>query len=115
MNQSCAVTKVGATPRAPITVKGANTTMASRFVYSTLNGMFVAQLAAWMVTPIDSAAMAAEHPAHPSTTLLSRASDDPGTILRDGWEVSIPKQGKLGELPDLGAHAKSQTDDSPAN
>ena len=70
--------------------------MASRFVYSTLNGMFVAQLAAWMVTPIESAAMASKHPAHPSTTLNSRANDDPATSLDEEWSVSIPRKPQRG-------------------
>ena len=64
--------------------------MSSRFVASTLNGMFIAQLAAGMTAPSGSATV--EHgPAvtsHPA--LLSRANDDPAPSLDDAWEVVIP-------------------------
>jgi hypothetical protein len=64
----------------------------SRFVYSTINGMFIAELATWLTTPIDSAAMELDPPAFPSVMLLSRANYDPGKSLDAKWEAIIPSQ-----------------------
>jgi hypothetical protein len=72
--------------------------------------MFVAQLAAWMTTPINSAATATDHPAHPNLTLFSRANHDPGACLDDDWEVSIPRQEWPGQPPMAGPGAQTPTD-----
>jgi hypothetical protein len=62
----------------------------SRFVTTTLNGMFLTQLAAWMTTPMVTAAMAHDQPPLPKPTHFSRADDDPATSLDDGWKNCVP-------------------------
>lgn len=62
----------------------------SRFVITTLNGMFITQLAAWMTTPIASASNLIDQPAARNFSLLSRTENDPTTSLDDGWEIKQP-------------------------
>lgn len=69
----------------------------SRFVASTLNGMCIAQLAAWMTVPGGATAHNAEPALRPQPALLSRADDDPARTLDDEWHVVIPVSGEQPE------------------
>lgn len=80
----------------------------SRFVTTTLNGMFITQLAAWMTTPVVAAAMATDQPPLASSPYLSRADDDPAMSLDNEIGIVIPKQEQAGTTPPTAAHSQLQ-------